>query len=186
MKPIARWAPPELVAAALSGDEAAIEELVAAVWPGCFRLAASVIGDRNLAQDAAQEACVILHRNVRSLRHVGAFDAWLYRIVMRESARIRRRHERTGQPRYKERFESDDATSLDVWRALAALPPELRDVTVLFYFDDLKSDEIAWILGVAHATIRTRLGRARQRLRSLLDDYGSMQPKAKEVEQHGF
>ncbi len=84
---MARWAPPELVSAALTGDEAAAERLIAAVWPGCFRLAATIIGDRNLAQDAAQEACVIVHRQIRKLRNVAAFDAWLYRIVMRESAR---------------------------------------------------------------------------------------------------
>src|SRR5665213_3541663 len=121
---MARWAQPEIVFAALAGDEAAVEELVAAVWPGCFRLAASVIGDRSLAQDAAQEACAIVHRNIRSVRN---------------------------------------AAAIDVWRALATLSPELRDVTVLFYFDDLKSAAIASILGIPHATVRTRLARARAR-----------------------
>ena len=48
-----------------------------------------VTGDRGSAEDAAQEACVIVDHKVRGLRHVGAFDAWLYRIVMRESARVR-------------------------------------------------------------------------------------------------
>ena len=46
--------------------------------------------------------------------------------------------------------------ALDVWRALSALSPELRDVTVLFYFDDLKSEEIAAILRIPHATVRTQ------------------------------
>lgn len=82
---MARWAPPELVSAALTGDEAATEQLIAAVWPGCFRLAATIIGDWSLAQDATQEACVIVHRKIRSLRAIEAFDAWLYRIIMRES-----------------------------------------------------------------------------------------------------
>jgi DNA-directed RNA polymerase specialized sigma24 family protein len=80
---MARWAPPEIVAAALTGDETAAEQLVAAVWPGCFRLAATVIGDRSLTEDAAQEVCAIVHRIIRSVRSADAFDTWLYRIVMR-------------------------------------------------------------------------------------------------------
>jgi RNA polymerase sigma-70 factor (ECF subfamily) len=171
-----RWAPPDIVAAALTGDAAAAEQLVAAVWPGCFRLAATVIGDPNLAQDAAQDACVIVLRKVRSVRNADAFDAWLYRVVMRESARVRRRHAAAAaQQTFEHVFELDDTASVDVRRALALLPPDLRDVTVLFYFDDLKSEEIAPILGVAHATVRTRLARARERLRGLLDDYRATQ-----------
>lgn len=184
---MARWASPELVAAALTGDETAAEQLVAAVWPGCFRLAATIIGDWSLAQDAAQEACVIVHRKIRSLRNVGAFDAWLFRIVMRESTRVRSRHKVTGQPTYESCFGSDGTLKLDVWRALADLSPELRDVTVLFYFDDLKTAEIAAILGIAHPTVRTRLLRARERLRGLLDDYGDgPRPEHEEIEQHAF
>jgi RNA polymerase sigma-70 factor (ECF subfamily) len=76
---------------------------------------------------------------------------------------------------------------VDVWRALATLSPELRDVTVLFYFDDLKSEQIAAILGLAHSTVRTRLARARERLRGLLDDYKDAPlPAHLEAKQHGF
>ncbi len=171
-----RWAPPELVASALRGDEAAVEQLIAAVWPGCFRLAATVIGDRSLAQDASQEACAIVHRKIRHLRSAGAFDAWLYRIVMRESARVRRRHGAAAEELPAHFTDGSDTAALDVWRALATLSPEFRDVTVLFYFDDLPSDEIATILSIPHATVRTRLARARERLRGLLDDYRTDPP----------
>ena len=70
-----RWAPLEVIASALTGNEIAVEELLAAIWPACFRLATMVTGDRGLAQDAAQETCVIVHRQVRALRRVDAFDA---------------------------------------------------------------------------------------------------------------
>lgn len=137
-----------------------------------------------LAQDAAQEACVIVHRKIGELRDAGAFDTWLYRIVARESSRVRRRHA-DATLSYDKGFVSDTSASLDVWRALAALSPPLREVTVLFYFDDLKSEEIAHVLRVAHATVRTRLARARERLRQVLGDY-DIHPHAThhEVPQH--
>jgi len=180
-----RWAPAEIVSAALTGDEAAAERLIAAVWPGCFRLAATVTGDRALAQDAAQEACVIVHRKVRTVRSAEAFDAWLYRIVMRESARVRRRNPAAAQQRAETTAGGGETTAIDVWRALDALPPEQRDVVVLFYFDDLRSEEIAAILRVRHPTVRTRLARARERLRGLLDDYrDASTPSRWEMKQH--
>lgn len=180
-----RWASPDLVAAAIRGEESAAERLIAAVWPACFRLAASLTGDCALAQDAAQEACVIIHRKVRGVRSADAFDAWLYRIVARESSRVRRRFQSAQVPAYDNGFTTDATTAVDVWRALAGLPAPLRDVTVLFYFDDLKTEEIARILLVPHATVRTRLARARDRLRLALGDY-AVQPQkiTREVKQH--
>lgn len=182
-----RWASPELVSEAMSGQKSAVERLIVAVWPACFRLAASLLGDRNLAQDAAQEACVIVHRKITTIRNHAAFDAWLYRIVIRESARVRRRNAATASAAYEQGFTPDNTAEVDVWRALAQLSHALREVTVLFYFDDLKSEEIAAALGIPHATVRTRLARARQRLRELLgDEYNVEAPAAiaKEVTQH--
>ncbi|HYK53303.1 MAG TPA: RNA polymerase sigma factor [Candidatus Eremiobacteraceae bacterium] len=166
------WATSDDVTAASSGDEAAIEGLITTIWPKCFRLAASIIGDTHLAQDAAQESCAIIHRRVRGLRDPQAFTAWAYRIVARESLRSRGRASADSSARSTTLGASNDGTTtIDVWRALDALPRGLREVVVLFYFDELTSREIASTLNVAHATVRTRLARAREHLRRLLDDY---------------
>lgn len=180
-----RWASPELVSAAIAGEDSAAERLITAIWPACFRLAASLIGDSSLAQDAAQEACVIVHRKVKTIRSESAFDAWLYRIVMREASRMRRRFESSDGPAYEQGFNADTTAAMDIWRALTDLSPPLRDVTVLFYFDDLQTEEIARILGIPHATVRTRLARARERLRSTLGEY-AVEPHAivGDVKQH--
>lgn len=51
-----RWAPPELISCALTEGEVAAERLIEAIWPACFTLAAAVIGDWDLARDAAAAA----------------------------------------------------------------------------------------------------------------------------------
>lgn len=178
-----QWASPEIVARAVNGSETAVEELIAAVWPGCFRLAVMVTGDRGLAEDAAQETCVIVDRTVRGLRCIEAFDGWLYRIVMRESARVRRRRGQVAEPT-EDGTVVDGTLSLDVWRALGALSSELREVTVLFYFEGLRGEEIAAALRVSHGSVRVRLSRARERLRSLLSDYDFTQHDATWEVQH--
>ncbi|MBV9269716.1 MAG: RNA polymerase sigma factor [Candidatus Eremiobacteraeota bacterium] len=174
-----RWAPPEVVIEAIGGGEAPADKLIRTIWPACFRLAASVLGDLSLAQDAAQESCVIVHQKITNLRSFEAFDTWLYRIVIREAARVRRRNRTQVADLYTRGFESSDTASMDVWAALKRLSPALREATVLFYFDDLKSEEIAVILNIPHATVRTRLARARECLRELLGDYSDTAPVAR-------
>ncbi len=161
----------EHLTSARNGDPAALERLVHEIWPRCYRLAASVIGERALAQDAAQESCAIVCVKLRTLRDSAAFDTWLYRIVMREAARVRRRLP-PSTPLYDDRsFTLDETTSIDVWRALARLPAEQRDAVVLFYFHDMRTEDIAAIVNAPHATVRTRLMRARERLRASLGNY---------------
>lgn len=161
----------ELIEPALRGDQGSVEQLLEGIWPTCYRLAVAVVGDRSLAQDAAQEACAIVYAKIHTLRNAAAFDSWLYRIVMREAGRVRRRLSSDAEPYEGASFVPDQTIGIDVWRAMAALRPELRDVVVLFYFYELRSEEIASILRTPHSTVRTRLARARERLRALLGDY---------------
>ena len=163
-----RWADPEVIAGAIRGQTAA-DALVAQIWPACYRLAATIVGDTALAQDAAQEACVLVYRKIRSLRDPAAFGTWVYRIVVREAMRIRGKQQ--APTVFEEAAFPKDGISIDVWRALAALPQEQRVVCVLYYFDDFTTAEIAGILKASHATVRTRLVRARERLCGLLEDY---------------
>lgn len=183
MKGTEPWASPDLVRNALA-DEAAAERLIAAIWPACFRFAATVIGDWSLANDAAQEACIIVHHRIGTLRDVAAFDAWLYRILIRESRRVMRRHADRELPAPLADVLPDATVGIDVWRALAHLQPLLRETAVLFYFDDFKSHEIAKALGIPHATVRKRLTRAREGLRILLSDYRSDWPNGDEEDHH--
>jgi RNA polymerase sigma-70 factor (ECF subfamily) len=163
--------PPELVDAARTGGRDEIELLLRAVWPDAYRLARAVLGEDQPAEDAAQEACIILYRTIASLRSSAAFRTWFYRIVVREAAELKRRRART-EPAVEAAMTAADQTApIDVWRALAALSHTLREVVVLRYFEDLSSPEIASVLGVPEGTVRFRLMVARQRLRPLLDDY---------------
>jgi len=65
--------PRELVEAARDGGPAQIERLVEAIWPDAYRLARAILGEQQGAEDAAQEACIILYRTIASLRSAAAF-----------------------------------------------------------------------------------------------------------------
>ncbi len=159
-----------LVEAAAMGDAAQLDRLIESVWPTAYRVAFAVLGERGEAEDAAQEACVILCRSISSLRSQDAFRVWFYRIVVREAAAIKRRRGRALTQPAAQYVLSDQAASMDIWSALRSLPHNLREVVVLRYFEDLNSSEIAEALNVPAGTVRFRLMRAKRRLRPLLDD----------------
>ena len=65
--------PSELVVAARTGGRDEIELLLRTVWPDAYRLARAVLGEDQPAEDAAQEACIIVYRTIASLRSGAAF-----------------------------------------------------------------------------------------------------------------
>ncbi len=162
--------PTELIESARDGGPAQIERLLEAIWPDAYRFAHAILGERQGAEDAAQEACIIVYRTIASLRSVAAFRMWFYRIVVREASALGRRRPASGRvPETVARI-ADQTAAIDVWSALSVLPENLRDVVILRYFEDLSSREIASVLRIPAGTVRFRLMVAKRRLRPLLGD----------------
>jgi RNA polymerase sigma-70 factor (ECF subfamily) len=171
-----------LAEAACAGDPLAYEALVRVLWPNAYRIAWSILGDREAAQDAAQSACASICRNLPTLVERKAFVAWAYRIIIRranDSARARsrlRKYETLGYDAVVNnaanvRSSHDDPTlRLDLAAAIGALPDALRLALELHYFVGLSSRETGIALGIPAATVRFRLMLARRRLRPLLCD----------------
>lgn len=164
-------------AAASSGDERDYEALVRALWRDAFRIAWSILGERGVAEDAAQSACAAICAKLGTLSDPRAFPGWAYRIVVsqaRDHARARSRRERRVTVGYDDAARaatSDDPSArLDLAAAIASLPEPLRLTLELHYFVGLTSSEVGRALGVPAATVRFRLMVARQRLRPLLTD----------------
>ena len=80
----------DLVVTAQAGDVGAFEMLVQRYQDFAYALAFARVGDRQLAQDVAQEAFLQAHRDLQSLREPRAFGAWLRRLVAKHSDRLLR------------------------------------------------------------------------------------------------
>jgi RNA polymerase sigma-70 factor (ECF subfamily) len=155
------------VRAACGGDGAARDRLLEALWPRAFRLAASIVGDRVAAEDAAQDALVLVATRLSSLRDPAAFPLWSTRIVVNAATAVLRRrvvHDRIDALATAPGFEDALADRLDIVDALRTVPLWLRVPLVLRYVDGLSSREIGVTLGAPAATIRFRLALGRRRL----------------------
>lgn len=159
--------------AAREGRPGAADRLVADAWPHAYRIAHSLLRDRDLAQDAAQEACAAIFTGIARLRTAEAFRVWLYRIVVREAARLdRKRHVCQVLGLAPARADDIDISTLraDVRSALVKLSSLQRAVIVLRYYAGMNSSEIAAVLGLPAGSVRFHLVAARRALESLLDE----------------
>jgi RNA polymerase sigma factor (sigma-70 family) len=167
------------IPAAAAGDEAAMRSLLAAVWPDAYRIARSVLRDRQLAEDAAQEACVRVLTGLGDLRHPAAFRVWFFRLVRREAYRrlpsVRRESPAdlaAAEPERAALNAGSSAELLDLRRAVRALPHTYQLPVLLRYYLGLSDREVAQVLGTTEGAIRVRLVIARRTLRRSLDDTG--------------
>ncbi len=165
--------PVATIEAARDGRAEAAERLIAAAWPHAFRIAYSIVHERALAEDAAQEACAIVYRRIDRLREAAAFRVWFYRIVVREAMRTARYrlHAAAELPEYADASLGDANLRIDVLRALAKLSPAERATTVLHYYAALNSREIAAVMRIPDGSVRYYLMRARRSLERLLGDH---------------
>lgn len=169
----------DLVVRASAGDHAAFSELAAAAIGGLYRVAHLILRDPERANDAVQDALISAWRDVRALRDPDRFDAWLHRLTVRACYRVARTERRRSVVEV-ELTDMQDPPSVDddqrllavrdqVERGFMRLSTEERAVLVLHYFLDLPLGEAADILGIPLGTMKSRLSRATQALRSAVD-----------------
>ena len=138
-----------------------------------YRTARSILRNEQDAQDAVQEAVTQAFARLHTLRDPAKFKPWLLRILVNTCYDACRRRRSTV---YLEAVEetlavpqSDCEERMSLWSAVMRLPEEQKAVVTLFYYEDLPIRAISEVLGVTQGTVKTRLSRARGRLRQMLD-----------------
>ncbi|MFN2528197.1 MAG: RNA polymerase sigma factor [Candidatus Baltobacteraceae bacterium] len=147
-----------------------LERLISLVWPEAYRIALSILQDRGLAEDAAQDACVSIARSLAKLQNAKVFRSWSYRIIVNHAITTARRRPQTQSldTVSDEGVHFNDPQSLDLYNALARLPLRQRAAIVLHYYGGLNSKDIAGATGLPSSTIRFHLMLARRALREAL------------------
>ena len=140
----------------------------------CLRLT----GDAGAAEERTQDVFVRAWDKLRSFRGESAFSSWLHRlavnVVMNERRTTIRREQRVtpmATPEVLERGKGEPTVglSIDLERAIAALPEGAREVFVLYDIEGYSHGEIAALTGIAEGTSKAQLFRARQLLREKLN-----------------
>lgn len=150
----------------------ALDRLITAVWPKAYRIALSIVRDRGLAEDAAQDACAAIAASLPLLQNTAAFPGWSCKIIARHAiTALRRRRPAESLDRAAQtRVEFDASESLDLYDAIGQLPAPQRAAVILHYYAGFNSAEIASATGLPGSTVRFHLMLARKTLRAALSD----------------
>ena len=195
---------PALIQDAQHGDLDALNTLVLHYQDMVFNVALRILGDDELAADAAQEAFISAFRSINSFRG-GSFKAWLMRTVTNacydELRRQKRRPTTPLEPDTNDGEEMDsprwladssmspeqeaEADELEhaIQHCLENLPTDFRVVVVMADIQGLDYSEVATATRVPLGTIKSRLARARLRLRECLQGFEELLPAAFRLEE---
>lgn len=163
------------------GDEAGFRELVSCWERPLFYYLRRFFDREEDAWDALQEVWMRAFKGIRSLREVGAFRAWLYRIAHNTAMSHLRadprwesldeeEHDQTCDPGWIAVSTIPDGyAACDLHWALGQIPLPEREVLTLYYLEGFDLEEMAGIAGVPSGTLKSRMHRARRHLRSVLE-----------------
>jgi len=168
----------DLVEKAMGGDHEAFSELARQAVDRMYSVARLILRDNVRAEDATQEALVAAWRTIRSLRDPERFEAWLRRILLNECYREARREKvRFRHETHVEAIEPvnpfDPLSALadrdQIERGFAHLKPDQRALLVLHFYVGLPAAETADALGIPIGTVKSRLHRTVELMRSSLE-----------------
>lgn len=170
----------ELIEQVLSGDLDAYTTLVRRYYGRGARYATRMLGNREDAEEALQDALVRAYRSLASCEDRARFDTWLFSILINRcrtaGARSQRRRrtfvDAEAQPDEHGRPAGDNAAAWrdEIVRALGRLDVAHREAFVLKHVEDLSYDEIAALTGVGVSALKMRVKRACDQLRVMLEE----------------
>lgn len=192
-----------LIRSAQTGDLDSFNGLVLAYQEAIFNTALRILGDDELAADATQEAFISAFRSINSFRG-GSFRSWLMRTVTNACYDELRRQKRRPTTPLEPINSDDEEIESPFWMAdpdlspeqlseqaelehaiqhcLDGLPIDYRSVVVLADIQGLDYNEVASSLRKPLGTIKSRLARARLRLRECLQDFWELLPASFRLE----
>ncbi len=189
----------QLVEAAQGGDVDAFNQLVLAYQRMAYNVAYRILSNPDAAMDATQEAFLRGFQGLTRFRG-GSFRAWILRIVTNCSYdQLRRKQRRPSTPiddlveeeEHSTLLQSDDEEPEDyvqrhelsraLQQAMDSLPEDQRLTLILSDIEGLNYQEIAQAMGVSLGTVKSRLSRARAKMRDCIVAQGELWPSARRL-----
>ncbi|MGI5998315.1 MAG: RNA polymerase sigma factor [Lutispora sp.] len=153
-----------------------LDEIIKKYKDIIFRMVYMHIGDFHKSEDITQEIFIKIYRNLNKFRGDSSLYTWIYKIAINTI----KTHGSKDKELYVDYFEdiSDDAwdeskllegiQKANVVSLMQSLPNKYKEVLILYYYQDLKVEEISYITGEPSGTIKSKLHRGRNMLKSML------------------
>ncbi len=175
-----------LVGRVLGGDKRAFTALVDRHSPACLRFATRMLGNREDAEDATQEAMMRAYRALDAFDERSVFRTWLFAILVNQCRTVALRRARRWRRVASDEGEVDRASvepeanevelHHDLERALHVLDPTHREAFLLKHVEQLEYTEMAAVTGASVSALKMRVKRACTRLQMALGGVADVRP----------
>lgn len=152
----------------------AFERLINTVRVKLYKTGMAILKNDDDVCDALQETLISAYKNFGNLRDERYFATWITRILINKCYDMISKNQRTAYLNEKMQVE-ENAAYYDTYkedsvveRVLEQIDPDLKVVTVLYYYDELSVNEISQILNIPDGTVKSRLSRARDKMYEIL------------------
>lgn len=181
-----------LLRRAQSGDPEAFEQLIGPLEQLVWRICWHYTGNREAAEDCGQETMIRIWRSLESYRGDCALESWIYRIAANCCMDFLRKKKRdqsvSVEPLREQGFDpadpspgtEDRVVAEDEHRrlriAITELPDDQREALILTQLEKISYEEAARMLGVSEGTVKSRVNRAKARLKEILSEERELSP----------
>ena len=151
-------------------DKDTFTSLVREYTPNLYRLTLGILHNREDAEDAVAESILKAYEKIHTLRNPDSFRPWIMQIAANEAKRIYVKNKRStpmeNVEEYMPEFHDDHH---ELWDVVMKLDVDFREVTILYFYEQLSIKEIGKILHIPEGTVKSRLYRAKQQLKKHFD-----------------
>jgi len=161
----------------VSGDKSTLAILVKR-WHKIFcEKAFWILRDKNLSKDVAQECWIIIIAKLHTLKNTDSFKSWALRIIYTQAIDVHKlrtkENKNLGEIDKEVYLESEDGEEREVLKAkllnaIKNLPTDKQDIIRLFYVEEYSVKEISSFLHIPLGTVKSRLFKAREKLKSII------------------
>ncbi len=155
-----------------NGDNRAGNEFVKKYYPLIYQYCFLHIHDRDCAEDMTQETFVRFFEAVMNRTDIAKVKSYLYRVAGNTVKNYYRKKKELLLEKLPDTVENnavDIEVRLDIERAVACLPDEIREITILFFFQGLKQKDISDLLGIKLSLVKYRVSKAKKLLSKELE-----------------
>ncbi|WP_400241707.1 sigma-70 family RNA polymerase sigma factor [Niallia sp. JL1B1071] len=162
----------DLVMLARQGDKEAFVQLIQENKISLYRVAKGILQNEADVEDVIQITILKAYEHIRKLKVSEYFKTWITRILINECTTVLRGRKRvvSMESNVNDLATIEDTyTNVNLYHVVHSLREKLRIVTILFYYEDLSTKEIANLLALPEGTVRSRLSKARLQLQKKLN-----------------
>lgn len=164
----------KIVEKAMNGDKDSFSELINYLKMDLYKIAKVRLKNEDDILDAIQETIISSYKSIKKLNNPDNFKKWIIKILINKCNNIylEKNNKNISLEEFTNIYEYEDEndfSNIEMEDILKYLNDEEKMIITLYYLEDYKSKEIAWLLDMNENTVKTKISRAKNKLKTKLE-----------------